>query len=198
MRSLKLTVAVVATATSLTLTAAASAREAHEHTAHRVAGGCRVTLNVAPRLVTAGEPSLAFGQLSCASASEAANQTVTLYQSSVSSPGYSVAGTTTTEAEGFYKIPTADLTTNSDFYAAVGSARSARRSVKVAAQVELKGPPEGVVATALRTGRHNMVTFTGKVSSSDSGALVVLQRQNAIRGNEWHRIGFGQRVKANE
>jgi hypothetical protein len=199
MRSIKLTVAVVATATSLTLvSAAASARGTHERTAHRGAGGCRVTLNVAPRLVTSGEPSLAFGQLSCANATEEANQTVTLYQSSVSSPGYSVGGTTTTEAEGFYKVPTADLTTNSVFYAAVGGARSVRRSVKVAAQVELKGPPEGVVATALRTGRHNMVAFTGKVSSSDGGALVVLQRQNAIRGNEWHRIGFGYVNKASD
>ncbi len=193
MRSTKLTVAVVAAATSLTLAStAASARGIHEHRARRGADGCRVTLDVAPRLVTAGEPSLAFGALSCASTTEDVNQTVTLYQSSVSSPGYSVAGTTTTETGGFYKIPTADLTTNSVFYAAVGSSRSARRSVHVAAQVSLSGPPEGVVPTALRTGRHNMVTFTGKVSPSDMGALVVLQRQNAIRGNEWHRIGLGR------
>ena len=199
MRSIKLTVGVVAAATSLTLScAAASARGTHEGRAHRGADGCRVTLNVAPRLVTAGEPSLAFGQLSCAGTTEDANQTVTLYQSSVSSPGYSVAGTTTTEAEGFYKIPTADLTTNSVFYAAVGSARSVRRSVKVAAQVSLTGPPEGAVPTALRTGRHNTVTFAGKVSPTDGGAIVVLQRQNAIRGNEWHRIGFGQVGKEGE
>ncbi len=193
MRSTKLTVAVVATAASLTLaSAAASARGTHEHRARRGADGCRVTLDVAPRLVTSGEPALAFGALSCANATEDVNQTVTLYQSSVSAPGYSVAGTTTTETGGFYKIPTAALSTNSDFYAAVGSSRSVRRSVRVAAQVSLSGPPEGVVPTALRTGRHNMVTFTGKVGPADTGAVVVLQRQNAIRGNEWHRIGLGR------
>ncbi len=191
MPSTKLTVAVLAAATSLTLASAvASARGTHEHRARRGADGCRVTLNVAPRPVTYGEPSLAFGALSCANATEDVGQTVTLYQSSVSSPGYSVAGTTTTETGGFYKVSTAELTTNSVFYAAVGSSRSVRRSVPVAAQVSLIGPPEGVVPTALRTGRHNIVTFTGKVSPVDANALVVLQRQNAIRGNEWHRIGF--------
>jgi hypothetical protein len=189
MRSIKLTVALVAAATSLALaSAAASARGTHEHHARRHGSGCHVTLNVAPRLVTAGESTLAFGHLSC----EEANQTVTLYESSVTSPGYSVAGTTTTEEHGFYKITANDLTTNSTFYVTAGPAQSGHRTVRVAAQVTVSGPPEGVVPTALRTGRRNRVTFTGTVSPSDAGALVVLQRQSAIQGNEWHRIGLGQ------
>jgi hypothetical protein len=200
MRSIKLTVAVVAAATSLPLaSAAASARGIHEHRAHSHGSGCHATLSVAPRLVTSGESVLAFGRLSCANEAEDVNQTVTLYESSVTSPGFSVAGTSTTEEHGFYKVTASDLTTNSVFYATVGAAQSGHRNVKVAAQVSLSGPPEGVVPTALHTGHHNMVTFTGDVSPADAGALVILQRQNAIRGNEWHRIGHGVPVsKAGE
>jgi hypothetical protein len=192
MRSIKLTMALVAAATSLTLaSAAASARGIHEHRGRRNGSGCHTSLNVAPRLVTAGESALAFGHLVCASAGEEANQAVTLYESSVAAPGFSVAGTTTTDAHGFFQVTASDLTTNSIFYVTAGAAQSGHRIVKVAAQVTLAGPPEGVVPTDLRTGRHNKVTFTGTVSPQDTGAVVVLQRQNAIKGNEWHRIGFG-------
>ena len=62
----------------------------------------------------------------------------------------------------------------------------------MAAQVELKGPAENVQLQAgLRTGRRNRVTFTGTVSPADIGAQVILQRQDALTGNEWHRIGSG-------
>ncbi len=37
------------------------------------------------------------------------------------------------------------------------------------------------------------MTFTGTVNpATDAGARVILQRQNALTGNEWHRIGIGQ------
>jgi hypothetical protein len=192
MRSIKLTAAVTTAAVTLALSgAAASAAVRHAGENGRRSGRCLVTLRVAPRLITDGEPVLAYGQLSKACAEEGANQTVTLYESSVSAPGYSIAGTTTTKTGGGYQITVNDLTTNSSFYAASGTARSVQRVVRVAAQVTLSGPPEGVVPTDLRTGRHNRVTFTGMVSPADKGAHVILQRQNAIRGNEWHRIGRG-------
>jgi hypothetical protein len=188
MRSIKLTAAVTTAAVTLALSgAAASAAGRHTRDPGRSSVGCRVDLNVAPRLITSGESVLAYGRLSC----EESGQTVTLYESSVSSPGYSVAGTTTTDAHGGYQIPVSGLTTNTSFYAATGTARSVQRIVRVAAQVTLVGPPEGVVPTDLRTGRHNRVTFTGTVSPADAGAQVILQRQNAIRGNEWHRIDYG-------
>jgi hypothetical protein len=190
MRSIKLTAAVTTAALTLALSgAAASAAGRHGHS--RRGGGCRVTLNVAPRLITSGESVLAFGHLSCTGANEEANQTVTLYESSVTAPGYSVAGTTSTDAHGFFQVSASDLTTNSSFYVTAGTAQSALRAVRVAAQVTLTGPPEGVVPTDLRTGRHNRVTFTGTVSPADTGAQVILQRQNAIKGNEWHRIDYG-------
>jgi hypothetical protein len=192
MRSIKLTAAVTTAAVTLALSgAAASAAVRHAGENGRRSGRCHVTLRVAPRLITDGESVLAYGQLSPACAEKGANQAVTLYESSVSSPGYSIAGTTTTTAGGGYEITVKGLTTNSSFYAATGTARSVQRVVRVAAQVTLSGPPEGVVPTDLRTGRHNRITFTGTVSPADVGARVILQRQNAIRGNEWHRIDRG-------
>ncbi len=192
MRSFKLAAAVAAAVGSLALSgAAASAAGRHAGQGGRRSGGCRVTLNVAPRLITAGESALAFGHMSCRTPNEEDGQTVTLYESSASSPGFSVAGTTTTDAHGFYQLSTGALTVNSIFYVTAGRAQSGQRVVKVAAQVTLSGPPEGVVPTNLRTGRHNRVTFIGTVSPADAGALVVLQRQNAVKGNEWHRIDLG-------
>jgi hypothetical protein len=189
MRSFKVTVAIVAVAASLTGgSAAALAAGRHVRRLEGSAGGCRVTLNVAPRVITSGEAPLAFGHLACRGPNEEAGQAVTLYESSVSSPGFSVAGTTTTDAHGFYQISPAALETNSIFYVVADGAQSGRRGVRVAAEVKLEGPPEGVVPTDLRTGRHNKVTFTGSVSPADAGAVVALQRQNAVRGTDWHRI----------
>jgi hypothetical protein len=54
--------------------------------------------------------------------------------------------------------------------------------------VTLSGPPEG---TQIETGGPNKQTFSGTVNPTDAGARVILQRQNAVTGNEWHRIGIG-------
>ena len=191
MRSFKLTSAIAAAAALLALgTAGAASAHVPRHLRSTPnAGTCRISLNVAPRLVTSGETTLAYGQVTCRPANEAA-QTVTLYQRTAGSPGFAIAATGTTGAHGVYEIPTGPQTINSVFYAAVGSANSHIRPLKVASQVTLL-PPEGKTVTdGIKTGRRNAVTFTGEVSPEDRGATVVLQRQNAVRGNEWHRIGL--------
>src|SRR4029077_20781432 len=43
-----------------------------------------------------------------------------------------------------------------------------------------------------RFGLRNKVTFTGTVSAADAGAIVVLQRENAVGNEEGRRIGLGQ------
>ena len=58
----------------------------------------------------------------------------------------------------------------------------------MAAAVTLAGPAEG---SQIQTGAP-AVTFTGTMNPADAGAVVVLERQNAVTGNEWHRIGFGR------
>ena len=193
MRSPKLTSALTAAAMmALALPGAAAAHARHHgaarHGAH--AGQCRLTLNVAPRLVTSGETALAYGQSSCPTTGAEAGQTVTVYAHSASTPGYNVAGTATTDSHGFYQLTTPALTQNSVLYAVLGTAHSPHRTVKVIAQVSLAGPPEGKqLAAGIRTGRRNAVTFTGTVSPTDAGATVILQRQNEVRGRDWHPIG---------
>ncbi len=191
MRSPKLMSALALALVALAVPATAAAR-AHHHGAGRHSaspGSCRLTLDVAPRLLTSGETALAYGQASCPAAAEA-GQTVTIYERAATTGGYSVAGTATTDPHGFYQLTTPALTQNSVFYAALSGARSPQRTVRVIAQVELTGPQEGKPLFAgIHTGRQNAVTFTGTVSPADSGAEVVLQRQNEVRGRGWHRIG---------
>jgi len=196
MRSMKLLAAL--SAALLAPAAAACAGQPHAHRVLRHlrragASACRVRLEVAPRAISAGEGVLAHGQLRCAG--EVANQSVTLYAATVASP-FTAVGSTTTDPEGAFAIPVATLTENSRFYAFADGAQSPHKLVKVAADVELEGPPEGVVPTALRTRYANRVTFKGTVSPIDRGAVIVLQRQDAANGHEWFRIQRGARVAA--
>jgi hypothetical protein len=196
MRSNKLNAAIAAASALLLLApAGAAARGQHPHINRKHAvpnAGCRVKLNVAPHLITAGESVLAYGQLTCAVPASEQAQTVTLYERSIGTPGYAPVGTATTDEHGFYELTVSSIASNSAFYTIAGGARSANKIVRVAAQVTLSGPTEGSqILTALKTGRANRVTFAGTVSPADTGATVVLQRQNSITGNDWHRIQLG-------
>jgi hypothetical protein len=184
MRLRNLVPAVVA-ATSL-LALAPAAASAHKHPSPN--GRCVVNINVAPRHITAGDAVVVFGRLRCHGRAKAAGQTVKLLQHTIGTPGFGVVQTTTTDVRGFYELTVAGVETNSVFYVRSHRAASGRKRVKVEAQVTLTGPPEG---TQLLTGPANKVTFTGTVNPADAGARVVLQRQNAATGNEWHRIDVG-------
>jgi hypothetical protein len=160
---------------------------ARKHPGHN--GKCRISLAVAPRQIVAGEPVVIFGQLRCANQTDAAGREVVLYHHLAGIGGFSIVQTVTTDANGFYSIAPADgvVETNRSFYVRSLGARSATKQVRVAAQVTLSGPAEG----QLLTGFPNRVTFTGTVSPADAGARVILQRQNASTGNDWHRIDRG-------
>lgn len=190
MRSLRLTTALAAAATLLAL-APATALAAHRRQAISHVGACRVHLYVAPRLVYARDSALAWGRLACPGHADA-NQPVTLYQYTVGSPpGFNPIGTTTTNPVGGYQLSTGALTNNTLFYAVVGGIRTETRTVRVVAEVSLSGPTEGQLPAGLQTGRPNRVGFSGSVFPADEGARVILQRENALTGDEWHRIGAG-------
>ncbi|HEY7961241.1 MAG TPA: hypothetical protein VID29_04885 [Solirubrobacteraceae bacterium] len=157
-------------------------------------GRCRVSIEVAPREITAGDPVVIFGRLTCRTPAAQAGQTVRLYHHLSRLPGFTYVQSTTTDARGFYEFARADgvVETNRAWYVRSHGAQSARRAIRVAAQVSLSGPAEG---TQILTGPANKVTFTGAVSPADAGARVILQRQNAATGNEWRRIDDG-RVQA--
>ncbi len=197
MRSLRLIrsplVVCVATAATLFSPAIAGAwtvgRAATKHPSPN--RRCEVNINVAPRQIDAGDSLVVFGRLRCGGRSSpgAADQTVKLLEHASGTPKFKVVQTTTTDVHGFYELTVNGIETNSVFYVRSHGAASGSRSVKVTADVTLSGPPEG---TQLLTGAANKVTFTGTVSPADAGASVILQRQNAVTGNEWHRIDKGK------
>ena len=151
-------------------------------------GGCRIDIaSIAPRQVTAGESTEVSGALTCR-ASSAADQTVELYAHTVGTAGFTPVQGATTETDGAYKFATAPESANTIFFVSAAGARSATGRLRVAAAVTLAGPAEG---SQIPTGAPG-VTFTGTVNPADAGAVVLLERQNAVTGNEWHRIGFGR------
>jgi hypothetical protein len=194
MRSTKLAPALAAMAVLFALAPAAWAHPAgHKHASAK--GNCRISIEVAPRLVTTGEATTVFGRLKCANPASAAGQAVTVYQHSAGAGGFSVIGSPVTEASGAYQLPTGALHANSVFYVRSVSARSNDKAVKVAAQVTLSGPPDG---SQLLTGggsaasrAQNKVTFTGTVSPANAGATVALQREASTGNEEWIRIDHG-------
>jgi hypothetical protein len=183
MRLGKLAPAFIAASSLLALAPAASA---HKHPSPL--GRCRIDISVAPRQITAGESTEVSGRLACRRANPGA-QPVVLYAHVAGTAGYVPVQNTTAEANGSYKLSTAPEDANTSFYVRSHGAQSGRRRLRVAAAVTLTGPPEG---TQILTGAPNQQTFSGTVNPADVGARVILQRQNAITGDEWHRIGIGQ------
>jgi hypothetical protein len=186
MRFHKLVPAVAAAASLLALTPTAAL--AHKHPSPR--GRCRINIeSISPQQITAGEAAEISGRLTCGRIS-AAGQTVQLYAHVAGTAGYVPVQSATTEASGSYKFSTAAEDTNVSFYVRSLGAQSGRRRLRVAAEVTIAGPPEG---TQIETGAPNQETFSGTVTpTTDVGARVILQRQNAVTGDEWHRIGVGQ------
>ncbi len=167
------------------------------------AGSCRVSIAVAPRRVNAGEAVSVYGRLTCGGAGASAaspsiaNQQVTVYAREATASTASSIGTASTDTNGFYAFTTpTPPSTNTAYYVSVDGAQSPTRNARVATRVEIKNAPaEGA---QLATGPNHSVTFSGAVPPIDHGALVVLQREDAITGEQWHRIGpLGTRVGPN-
>jgi hypothetical protein len=153
-------------------------------------GRCRVSINAAPKRIVANDPITIWGRLACRRPASAADRTVKLFEHVRGTPGLTYVQSVTTDVNGFYEIEKAggDVTTSRFFLVRAHGAQSARREVLVEAEVNLSGPAEG---TQLYTGHANAVTFTGTVNPADADARVILQRQNALTGNEWHAIDRG-------
>lgn len=197
MRS-RMLIAAVAAVTSLVVLVPSNAfAHAHRHS-HR--GGafvhrhhkfpqCSVNIHVVPRQIVSGEAVTIFGRLRCANPADAVHQEVKLFHHLLGTSTSGFVQSTTTDGSGFYVFSGADGTveTNRYWWVRAQNVRSPAKGVRVAALVTLVGPPEG----QLLTGFANRVTFTGLMSPADAGARVILQRQNATTGNQWHRIDSG-------
>jgi hypothetical protein len=162
----------------------------------RADSGCTVELQ-APQIVTSEASLTLTGTVSCPEPGAAGEQTVTLYQKLIGTPGYTAAATSTTEADGDFQFPLTGLGLNSAFYVRVGNAKSARIRVQVAPSVTIDSPAVGTPlftgggsrAASASTLASSAVTFAGTVSPEDAGATVILER-GFTRGG-WVSIGAG-------
>jgi hypothetical protein len=168
--------------------------------AHRqrgAASACQITLSVASARLTAGEPATLIGSLSCPLPGEAAEQAVTIDQHLAGTPGFTVVGTATTEAEGAFQLTTAALEVNSVFYASWQRVRSGREAVKLAPAVTISGPAAATqlphaARRASADPQESTVTFAGTVGPVPAGTPVSLQRESATATEDWRRIGAGE------
>ncbi|MHB8243503.1 MAG: hypothetical protein ACYDHN_16130, partial [Solirubrobacteraceae bacterium] len=189
MRSTKLT-AITAAAAMLALAPTGASAAGHarvrEHRRANAVGHCLLSASVGQSQLSEGESVEVFGRLACAGNTSAASQTVTIYgRAAGDSGGFQAVGTATTEAGGYYSFLVPSVSNDSIFYASAAGTRTRRRIVRVAPVVKLVGPNEN---TQLLTGRRSAVLFKGTVNRQDSGATVVLQRENATSNEEWHSI----------
>jgi hypothetical protein len=150
-------------------------------------GRCAVNIAVVPKEITSGESVTIFGRLLCRGQKRTANQVVKLFDHIPGTPGFTYVQSAVTSAQGYYEFqhPGGAIETSRTWHVRAQGAESGNVAVKVAAQVTLSGPPEG---TQILTGPANAVTFTGTVAPADIGARVILQRQDAATGGEWHAI----------
>jgi hypothetical protein len=136
------------------------------------------------------------GWLLCNATATTIGQSVTVYERRAGTRGFSLAGTTVTEAGGSFEFAPAALDANSLFYVRSVGARSAHVWVRVVPQVTLRGSPPDGAQLFIGGHRHrgpgsSVVTFTGAVAPAGAGAIVALQCEDDLTG-EWHRIGLGE------
>jgi len=160
-------------------------------------GACPLTIELAPATLTAGEAATVTGSLLCATSTEAAEQTVTVYQRVAGTPGFNAVGTATTDASGVYRFTTEALQANGAFYVRADGKRSRQVPVKVAPLVTISGPAANTQLSLpghsrlASAGAGNTVTFAGTVSPGEAGGHVILQRESAVNEN-WSPIAVGE------
>jgi hypothetical protein len=167
-----------------------------QRTTQRSARPCRIHLEVPSAPISAGESATIFGSLLCPKSVAPGGRQVTFYEHAATTPGFVSLGTTTSEADGAFQLTPPALETNSVFYAVAEGATSARRTIRVTAQITATAPTPAEGAQLFTAGGRptrvkNAVTFAGTVGHADSGARVVLQREASTANEEWRRIGVG-------
>ncbi len=147
-----------------------------------------LTIHAVPQHIIAGEAVLIFGQLK---GPDHANQVVTLYHRINPNPGFTVIGSTRTNANGQYEFTRQEgiVDTNREWFVrGPGTTHSRTVHERVDALVSLAASaPSGLT-------RHPIV-FSGHVTPDHSGGIVALQVQKGST-DDWRtiktaRIGAG-------
>ncbi len=203
MRSIKLLpIAAAAAMLSVLAPTGASARPANpKHSSP--SGPCRVLVEAPRGPITYGDAFSISGHLACPKGQapqELGNKQVTIYQRAAGSPGYVLAGSTTTETNGAYAFTPPAFSTNSTFFVLVEGARSAHRTIRVSPLVSLTTPSEGTKLLTASGSARTKVEFTGTVSPLEphdlKDATVTVQQESSSGNEEWRRIGNEAKVHA--
>ncbi len=148
-----------------------------------------IGISVSENPIVEGQPIVIYGHLSGPNDSA---RKVVLYHRTAYASRFTPVQSTTTDSTGYYafdRLPERVLT-NREWYVRSLGARSATVHEHVYAQVTIAGSlPAGSV---VQTGPHNPVTFSGVVTPASSGQEIVLQRQDADGGEQWHTIQRGR------
>lgn len=139
-----------------------------------------LTINVVPQRIQAGDGVVIYGYLKGA---KDAGQTIRLYHRIPPRPGYTLIGTTRTNAGGFYEFIRTEGVVNTDrswFVRGPGDTHSRTVHEFVEALVSL--------SSSATTGYTNHpITFTGHVFPNHSFERVALQERRGA-GDDWHTI----------
>lgn len=140
-----------------------------------------LTIAATPNPIVAGDGVLIYGQLN---GSDNSDQTISLYHRIAPARTFTLVGTTTTSAAGFYEFPRADgvVVTNRDWFVR-GPDGTHSRTVheRVSALVTLSQTSTTGIT------RHKL-QFAGSVSPNHPDQRVLLQEQDSSAGNGWHTI----------
>lgn len=158
----------------VTLPGVANAAPRHNH---------GLTINVTPTHIISGEGVLIYGQLEGTTVSD---QTIRLYHRINPNRAYTLVGTTTTDADGFYRFTRVEgvvLTNRSWFVRGPDHTHSRTVHVAVEALVSL-------AANNTNPDTLHPVTFYGEVFPLHRFQRVILQERTA--GDDWSdlKIGF--------
>ena len=155
-------------------------------------GRCQVSVVASAALVILGEAVALSGSVTCPAGTEAAGQTVTVFQRARGAGStFTEAGTATSEADGIYHFTSPDLQATTIFSARLARGRSAPATVKVAPRITVSGPPTGTSLLTPTHGRRSVAQLTGSVTPAVPGERITLQ-SDAPGSEQWHTIAFGQ------
>lgn len=162
---------------------------AHRHHGPRHNHG--LTINATPNPIIAGESVLIYGQLN---GSNPAGQTIQLYHRVNPSHLFTLIGTTTTNALGFYEFTRPDgiVTTNRSWFvrapALPGNVHSRTVDERVAALVSLTASTPTSVSGY---DTNHPILFTGHVYPDHQFEHVYLQEQQGLNGDDWKTLDTG-------
>jgi hypothetical protein len=198
MRTIRLVpLMTVAMAALAVVPTSASARRQGQRRAHAT-GACHIRLETPKAPLPGAEAVTVVGTVQCAGAKEPGAKQVTLYQRSAPQSGFTALSPVASDpTTGAFTVTTPTLQTDTTLYALAEGAKSAQRTIRVAAQVtpEPPTPSENAqifTATGGRFSTPKRVEFAGSVKPFVAHERVVLQRESSTGNEEWKGIQLGE------